>query len=617
MRDLDSKGIMSGDFIVVYGDVVSNLPLAEALATHRARRAKDKNAIMTMVLREAGIEHRTKARGTSPVFVVDPTKDRCLHYEQISRKQPGKFVQLEPELLTGLQEIELRHDLIDCGIDICTPDVLALWSDNFDYEAPRRNFLHSVLKDYELNGKTVHTYIVKDHYAARVRNLHAFDSVSKDIISRWAYPMCPDSNLLEGQTYRFRKNTYQERDVDLAWGCTIGARTVLGRGTKVGKGSKIKNSVIGRNCRIGEKCVIENSYLWDGATVGDESYVKQSILANNVIVGKGCEIREGALLSYAVRIADGVVVQKRQRITVQDRKQSPASPAVKVVGTDGVGHDYVPSHSEDDDTKGGLGGSSKSNQVVEDAYILNTISVYKTPGFSISAESISTLDSEESSIEELVNERDRSASFLSATSEDGGAEATDGFHQDAVSSIYDALKEGTEVSTIQLELQSLRMTANATEHQVRRAVVTALIKYLAEARTTGVTTVKHVLGNNTMLFERIMFDKERDLKDDQVDFLLLVQKDLAGRKDGDGSEGIMLQFCNELYMLDVLEQEALEQWFDDDRSMAGEGMDVVRKQVEKFMEVLVALESESESVSESASESVEEEGDEDEESEDD
>lgn len=168
MRDLDSKGIMSGDFIVVYGDVVSNLPLAEALATHRARRARDKNAIMTMVLREAGIEHRTKARGTSPVFVVDPTKDRCLHYEQISRKQPGKFVQLEPELLTGLQEIELRHDLIDCGIDICTPDVLALWSDNFDYEAPRRNFLHSVLKDYELNGKTVHTYIVKDHYAARV-----------------------------------------------------------------------------------------------------------------------------------------------------------------------------------------------------------------------------------------------------------------------------------------------------------------------------------------------------------------------------------------------------------------------------------------------------------------
>ena len=71
MRDLDTRGLLVGDFLMVYGDVVSNLPLESALAAHRARRAKDKNAIMTMVLREAGTKHRTKARGTNPVFVIE------------------------------------------------------------------------------------------------------------------------------------------------------------------------------------------------------------------------------------------------------------------------------------------------------------------------------------------------------------------------------------------------------------------------------------------------------------------------------------------------------------------------------------------------------------------
>ena len=39
MRDLDSRGLLVGDFLLVYGDVVSNLPLESALAAHRARRA--------------------------------------------------------------------------------------------------------------------------------------------------------------------------------------------------------------------------------------------------------------------------------------------------------------------------------------------------------------------------------------------------------------------------------------------------------------------------------------------------------------------------------------------------------------------------------------------------
>ena len=41
--------LCSNDFVLVGGDVVSNVDLAPAVAAHRARREKDKNAIMTLV----------------------------------------------------------------------------------------------------------------------------------------------------------------------------------------------------------------------------------------------------------------------------------------------------------------------------------------------------------------------------------------------------------------------------------------------------------------------------------------------------------------------------------------------------------------------------------------
>jgi translation initiation factor eIF-2B subunit epsilon len=356
MRDLDSRSLLTGDFLLVYGDVVSNLPLESALAAHRARRATDKNAIMTMVLREAGAAHRTKARGTSPIFVIDPTKDRCLHFEQMPNRDQTHFLSIDPELLSGHQELDVRQDLIDCGIDICTPDVLALWSDNFDFQAPRKGFLHSVLKDYELNGKTFHTHIVSHHYAARVRNLHAYDSVSKDIVSRWAYPLCPDSNLVQGQSYRLQKgNVYKEQGVILARDCVIGSKTVIGRGTSIGDKSVITNSVIGRHCQIGRNVRIDGAYLWNYASVGDGSTITKSVIANEASIGRKCTIEAGALISYGVAIGEGMTIRGDRRVTRAKRRREGSDDVVRgdpdpaVVGQKGDGFEFQDSDEDDED----------------------------------------------------------------------------------------------------------------------------------------------------------------------------------------------------------------------------------------------------------------------------
>lgn len=369
MRDLDGKHLITGDFIAVSGDVISNLPIEEALAKHRARRKTDKNAIMTMVLREAGTQHRTKASSVSPVFVIDPTKDRCLHYEEIDRHDSAAAARLniDVELVTSHAELDIRQDLIDCNIDICTPDVLGLWSDSFDYQDPRKHYLYGVLKDYELNGKTIHTHILKDHYAARVRNLKAYDAISKDIISRWTYPLCPDTNLLPSHTYELRRgNLYQERGVILARSCVVGRRTVIGQGTSIGDRTTVTNSVLGRNCKIGKNVVLDGAYLWDGAVIGDNTEVRRAIVGEQVTVGANCKVEPDALLSSGVKISDGVTVRRGLRITTapRDEASGPANDP-KVVGENGLGYEYVPEEDEDeDDNRSDTSGLGKFYDVI-------------------------------------------------------------------------------------------------------------------------------------------------------------------------------------------------------------------------------------------------------------
>lgn len=60
LRELDAHQLITTDFILVNGDVVSNMNLSKALEAHRALKKVDKNAIMTMVLKEASAFHPSR-----------------------------------------------------------------------------------------------------------------------------------------------------------------------------------------------------------------------------------------------------------------------------------------------------------------------------------------------------------------------------------------------------------------------------------------------------------------------------------------------------------------------------------------------------------------------------
>jgi translation initiation factor eIF-2B subunit epsilon len=609
MRDLDGKHLITGDFIVVSGDVISNLPIEGALAQHRARRALDKNAIMTMVLREAGLQHRTKSTSISPIFVIDPTKDRCLHYEEIDRhpdEEQLSRLNIDAEIILKHPELDIRQDLIDCSIDICTPDVLSLWSDSFDYQSPRKHYLFGVLKDYELNGKTIHTYIIKDHYAARVRNLKAYDAISKDILSRWTYPLCPDTNLLPGHTYTLRKGSmYQETGVTLARSCVIGRRTVIGKGTSIGDRAEVHNSVLGRNCKIGRNVKLDGAYIWDDVVIGDNTDVRGAIIADGVVLGKHCTIAAGALLSYGVKIADNIWVEGGKRITKTRNDGGVGKNDPEVVGEGGEGYEFIHGEEEEDDeddvsvASSGLGMLFPSVSLLVQIANFMPSTVYRMPSLSLSSASISTLSSEISNTSWAGSER----SSFSAD------EDSDNFHHDASVSLFDSLREGVAADVVQLELVTLRMSANASDNQVRRAIVTSFMKHIQQLMEGGKGAGQAVLSVFTAykeVVERTLFDRNKEQKNDQVDLLLALQHDLIHRNKGDT---VLLFTAKSLYELDLIEEEAYDQWWNDERSSNTEEMRTVRSQTKQFVDWLAEAEEES-SEDESEDESEEESDDE-------
>ncbi|EGR48892.1 uncharacterized protein TRIREDRAFT_121569 [Trichoderma reesei QM6a] len=584
LRDMDKRSLVDGDFLLVHGDMVSNLILDGALAAHRKRRETSAANIMTMILHSGGTEeHRTKTKGITPVFVVDTKTQRCLHYDEMNPLQSDHYLSLDPAIADELStEFEVRADLIDAQIDICTPEVLALWSESFDYELPRRNFLHGVLKDWELNGKMIYAEIFEDGYAARASNLQMYDAISRDILGRWTFPFIPENNIVPKQAYKKHSNNVMiETGASHAHDATL-RNSVIGTDTSIGSGSKVINSIIGTGCTIGANVTLENSYVWNGTAIGDGTTVSQSILADNVVVGKGCTIPAGSLISYGVHISDGIAFSTAAVLsTVTSTGKQVANKDTNLLGPDSnAAPFYDPEDDELDD---------------EDPSRLQKSLIYSLANYNLSSSSISTLasddgadsddDDADSNLLSAADAAHSSRSRLSSFASDDSAGKMS-FHADAVHGLLDALRaDSGDFDSAKLEFMGLRLANNASDAMMRKAVATAFAR-----RAVELVAPEHGGLDPSKAAERALtacrgapkFVNEVGVgggQAAQVDFILALQRALShyyakgqDQQSGGKTATLLPAMLQQLYALDILEEEGILGWWADARAVDGEAM---------------------------------------------
>ena len=107
--------------------------------------------------------------------MLDPHTGQLLHVEYA---HDARAAHVHTECFAGRVGVQLRYDLIDTRIDILSTDVLFMFADSFDWQDVRSHALKDILAD-EILGNKVYTYIIKNAYASRVRDLRTYDGGKK------------------------------------------------------------------------------------------------------------------------------------------------------------------------------------------------------------------------------------------------------------------------------------------------------------------------------------------------------------------------------------------------------------------------------------------------------
>ncbi|KAG7831387.1 hypothetical protein KL920_000907 [Ogataea angusta] len=572
MRDVDSRGLITGDFVLVSGDVVTNLDLSKVLATHKQRKAADRDYIATMVLKQASELHRARSHIEPACFILEKGTDKCLYYQDIPPVNGQKTsVNIDPEILQDVAEFDIRNDLIDCHVDICTPQVPTIFQENFDYQALRSDFVKGVLSS-DLLKKHIYAYVTGDEYAARVESWQTYDGISQDVLERWCYPIVPERNIIDDQTYTYEsKHIYKEQNIRLSQSCKIQSRVVIGNDTFIGDGSKVQASVIGRHCRIGNNVLVENSYIWEGAVIGDGSVIRHSIVAADAVVGANSILNPGAVIGFGVRIDDNVeiphdtkIVKEKLRkmddsLSLSEEEDEEEESDASIVGPNGVGRLYREDVHED----GQYGGM-----------------IYQMAQLSVSDTSLASTT--------VAHQHRRKKRTQSTTSAYLSEEEDEQFDKEAIATVERAMEFNHDIDTALLELNTLRMSMNVTYHEVRVATSTALVKrvdHFIETQTLGAKeAVEKIFRKWSSLFDRQVFDNE-----DQLDLLIILQT-LCSQLDASYNSVVLLWILVVLYDEEIIEEENIYKWWHSEKSKEIGARD----RVEKWIEWLQEAESEEE-----------------------
>ncbi|KAG6773305.1 hypothetical protein POTOM_020570 [Populus tomentosa] len=318
LRLIYERNVITGDFVLISGDTVSNMSLTQVIQEHKERRKKDSNAVMTMVIKQSKlspITHQSRL-GTDELFLaIDPQTKQLLFYEEKTDNLRG-IIPLDNALLGDNPSICLHNDKQDCYIDICSQEVLSLFTDNFDYQHLRRHFVKGLLVD-DIMGYKIFTHEIHSSYAARIDNYRSYDTISKDIIQRWTYPFVPDV-MFSGNsaTHLEREGMYRASEIEQSRSACIGPFTVIGKGTRIGNSSNISNSVIGKGCSIGSNVSITGSYIWDSVTIEDGCDIRHAIICDGVVIKSGAALEPGVVLSFKVVIGQQFIVPSYSKVSL-------------------------------------------------------------------------------------------------------------------------------------------------------------------------------------------------------------------------------------------------------------------------------------------------------------
>ncbi|KAK9066479.1 hypothetical protein SSX86_013801 [Deinandra increscens subsp. villosa] len=582
--------INGGDFVLISGDTVSNMVLTEALQEHKERRQKDKNAVMTMVIKQSKpsqITGQTRL-GTDELFMaINPATKQLLYYDENSDNLKRNLT-LDKTFLAESPSISLHNDKQDCYIDICSFEVLSLFTDNFDYQHLRRHFVKGLLVD-DIMGYKIFTHEIHSDYAARIDNFRSYDSISKDIIQRWTYPFVPDVQFsMNNPTNLGRRGIYQASDISLSRSAEIGPFTYIGKGSSIGGNTVISNSVIGDGCKIGGNCFIDGCYIWNNVTIEDGCNLKQAILCDGAVMRSRSVLEPGVVLSFNVVVGQEFVVPAYSKVSLLPQpveEDSDEELEYADNNNSGIIHaiENGNSSSEWESSEIGVGGRgfiwSISEVDQEEEWRHSVAPIPESKLIELAQMALENLEigTEDNNVFATMDEQESGNE-----SDDETRDEAQIFEKEIEATFLRGVHENVKEDHIILEVNSLRLSYNVALETCASALFYSMMKLALDTPHNSAAVLVKNVKDVVSRWGKLLKPYVQGV-DDEIEVIMKFEEICV--EDGKEFAPLFVQILHLLYDIDIIQEEAILNWANE-KEGADEADKVFVKQAEKFIQWL-------------------------------
>jgi translation initiation factor eIF-2B subunit epsilon len=379
LREMEKRNVIQSDpFVLMYADTITNVSLPDKIKLYQQYRTTiDTSTISMMLFKSIGLSsplHPTNARSvivgfnnnnnnntaiattssstntsasddTTTMSTTNTTNEchRILLYDHnTSRKN---HIQVPCSFMNQIcNDLVIRTDLYDTGIDICSPELLVRFSDEFDYQNIRNEFVTNTVAEEEMGlQQSIYGCIVADtEYSARIHDLRIYHQISNDILRRFVYPMVPDNIAISSShpypPWRYsvqhhfmyhphealvyphhnstrNNNNGKTKTTRIGRTSIVTGPGLIGHNCHIDEHCCIRSSVIGHSCAISDHCHISHSHIWENTIIESNVTIHQSIIASHVIIKSGVTIPRGCIIGSGCIIGTNIKLSEFTRLT--------------------------------------------------------------------------------------------------------------------------------------------------------------------------------------------------------------------------------------------------------------------------------------------------------------
>jgi len=255
-------------FLVLNGDIFTDLDITAMIASHRERKAKATIALTPVDNRTSYGLIETNAQGRVTRFLEKPS------WSQVTT------------------------NMINAGTYVVEPDVLTNIPSEANFSFERELF--PLLLD---RGESIYAY-PSSAYWIDIGTPEKYFQLHRDLLSGESSQYTPASGeeVLVGEQCSIDPTAQIKGSVLIGDNCTIGREVRL-----------TGPVIMGSGCQILSEGVVEESIIWHEVQIGERAKVRKSIIANGCCLNAHCII-ESSLLGDNVTLVSGCKLEPANKI---------------------------------------------------------------------------------------------------------------------------------------------------------------------------------------------------------------------------------------------------------------------------------------------------------------